>query len=173
MQGMISDKLVASIEKNAEKIIARWTERLSSDPATPSFSQDALQRFDAKAHMVIQELGEWISYDKPKEDIIRHYSQEGIGLFRLGIPLSEGVRAIILLKRTIWLFVLESSAFDSAMELHQVRELNDRASLFFDRAQYNFITGYMEEMQSRAKELWKLSDADTEKLFFKKSFYNL
>jgi hypothetical protein len=173
MQGMISDKLIASIEKNADKIIARWTERLSSDPATPSFSQDALQRFDAKAHMVIQELGEWISYDKPKEDIIRHYTQEGVGLFRMGIPLCEGVRAIILLKRTIWLFVLESSAFDSAMELHQVRELNDRASLFFDRAQYNFIIGYMEEMRNRAKELWKLSDADTEKLFFKKSFYSL
>jgi hypothetical protein len=59
------------------------------------------------------------------------------------------------------------------MELHQVRELNDRAALFFDRAQYNFITGYMEEMRNKAKELWKLSDADTEKLFFKKSFYNI
>ena len=87
-------------------------------------------------------------------------------LFRLGIPLCEGVRAIILLKRTLWLFVLESSALDSAMELHQVRELNDRASLFFDRAQYNFIGGYMEEMQIRARELWKLSDVDTDKVFF-------
>ena len=123
--------------------------------------------------MVIQELGVWISYDTPEEDIIRHYSQEGSGLFRLGIPLCEGVRAIILLKRTIWLFVLESSAFDSAMELHQVRELNDRSSLFFDRAQYNFISGYMEEMRNRARELWKLSDPDTEKLFFKKSFYSV
>ena len=166
MQGLLSDKLVGLIEKNTDKIIMRWTERLSSDPATPSFSQDALQRFDTKAHMVIQELGEWISYDKPKEDIIRHYSQEGRGLFRLGIPLCEGVRAIILLKRTLWLFVLESSAFDSAMELHQVRELNDRASLFFDRAQYNFISGYMEEMRIRAQELWKLSEVDTDKVFF-------
>jgi len=167
MQGMISDKLVTLIEKNADKIIMRWTERLSSDSATPSFSSDALNRFDSKAHMVIQELGEWISYDKPKEDIIRHYGQEGIGLFHLGIPLCEGVRALILLKRTIWLFVLESSLFESAMELHQMRELNDRASLFFDRAQYNFIMGYMEEMRNRAKKLWSLGDADTEKLFFK------
>ena len=172
MQGMISDKLIALIEKNADKIIARWTERLSSDPATPSFSQDALQRFDAKAHMVIQELGEWIGYDKPQEDIIRHYSQEGIGLFNLGIPLCEGARALILLKRTIWLFVLESSIFESAMELHQIRELNDRVALFFDRAQYNFIMGYMEEMRNRAQGLWKLSETDTEKVFFKKSFYN-
>ncbi len=173
MKGMISDKLVALIEKNADTIIKRWTERLISDPATPSFSSDALSRFDAKAHMVIQELGEWISYDKPKEDIIKHYSQEGVGLFRLGIPLCEGVRAIILLKRTIWLFVVDSSLFESAMEMHQMRELNDRASLFFDRAQYNFIRGYMEEMKNRAAQLWNASEADLEKLFFKKSFYDL
>jgi len=167
MHGMISDKLVALIEKNADKIILRWTERLSSDPATPSFSTDALSKFDAKAHMVIQELGVWISYDKPEEDIIRHYAQEGIGLFRMGIQLCEGVRALILLKRTLWLFVLESSLFESAIELHQMRELNDRASLFFDRAQYNFIKGYMEEMKNRAKQLCNLGDADMEKLFFK------
>ena len=84
-------------------------------------------------------------------------------LFRLGIPLCEGVRAIILLKRTLWLFVLESSAFDSAMELHQARELNDRV-------QYNFISGYMEEIRNRARELWKLSDVDTDKVFFRKNF---
>ena len=168
MQGMISDKLVALIEKNADKIIARWTERLSSDPATPSFPTDALGKFDNKAHMVIQELGEWISYDKPQKDIIRHYAQEGTGLFHLGIQLGEGVRALILLKRTIWLFVLESSLFESAVELHQMRELNDRAALFFDRAQYNFISGYMEAMRNRAKELWNLSDAEADKLFFKK-----
>jgi hypothetical protein len=167
MQGLISDKLVALIEKNADKIIRRWTERLSSDPATPSFSSDALDRFDTKAHMVMQELGEWISYDKPQEDIIRHYAQEGSGLFRLGIPLCEGARALILLKRTLWLFVLESSLFESAMELNQMRELNDRVALFFDRAQYNFIMGYMGEMEKRAKELLNLGDADAEKIFFK------
>ena len=123
MQGLISDKLVALIEQNADKIIRRWTERLSADPATPSFSSEALDRFDAKAHMVMQELGEWISYDKPQEDIIRHYAQEGSGLFRLGIPLCEGARALILLKRTLWLFVLESSLFESAMELLKIHLL--------------------------------------------------
>jgi hypothetical protein len=62
--------------------------------------------------------------------------------------------------------VLESSLFESAMELNQMRELNDRASLFFDRAQYNFIMGYMGEMKNRAKKLWNLGDADMEKVFF-------
>jgi len=169
MRGLISDKLVSLIENNADKLIKRWTELLSSDPGTLSFSPEALHKSNIKAHMVIKELGEWIGYEKPKEDIIRHYSQEGIGLFRMGIPLCEGVRALILLRRTIWLFVVDSSLFESAMELHQMRELNDRASLFFDRAQYNFINGYMDEMRRRAGELWGLGDADLKKLFFQKS----
>jgi hypothetical protein len=168
MKGLISDKLVTLIENNADIIIKRWIERLGADPSTPSFSPEALSKSTAKAHMVIKELGEWIGYDKPKEEITRHYSQEGIGLFRMGIPLSEGVRALILLRRTTWLFILDSNLFESAMEMHQTRELNDRASLFFDRAGLNFIDGYMEEMRRRAKELWNVSEADLGKLFFQK-----
>jgi len=166
MRGLISDKLVSLIEKNADTIIKRWTDILGSDPSTPSFSPEALHKSNVKAQMVIKELGEWIGYDKPKEEIMRHYSQEGIGLFRMGIPLCEGVRALVLLRRTIWLFVVDSSLFESPMELHQMRELNDRASLFFDRAQYNFINGYMDEMRRRAGETWNLGDADLAKLFF-------
>lgn len=167
MRGLISDKLVSLIEKNADKIINRWTDILSADASTPSFSAEALQKSNAKAHMVIRELGEWIGYDKPKEEIIRHYSQEGIGLFRMGIPLCEGMRALVLLRRTIWLFVIDSSLFESPMELHQMRELNDRALLFFDRAQYNFINGYMDEMRRHAAEMWNLSDAELQKIFFR------
>jgi len=169
MRGLISDKLVTLIENNADTIIKRWIERMVADPTTPSFSPEALEKSTAKVHMVIKELGEWIGYEKPKEDIIRHYSQEGIGLFRMGIPLNEGVRALVLLRRTIWLFILDSSFFESAVEMHQTRELNDRASLFFDRAQYNFINGYMDEMQRRAGELWHLGDSDLAKIFFHKA----
>ncbi len=90
----------------------------------------------------------------------------------MDIPLCEGIRALTLLKRALWLFVVYESAFESALELNQMRELNDRVVLFFDRAEYYFIRGYIEEMNKSIKERWNLSDNDTELIFFKKSFYN-
>ncbi len=168
---MISDKLVDLVVKNSDAIIERWIKRLKEDPATAALSEKDLNKFTLKANQVLHELGQWVSYETPKENVGREYALEGMGLFRLGIPLCEGVQALVLLKRMLWLFVMYESNFESALELNQMRELNDRVSLFFDRAIYYFIRGYTEEMNRRMKELWKLTDNDTENIFFKNSFY--
>jgi len=172
MEHLISDKLVRLIEKNSNIILERWLKRLKADPTTTSFSENDLKKFSIKARMVMEELGKWVGYTTPKEDVGRKYAEEGQGLFKMQIPLCEGIRALTLLKRTLWLFVVYESAFESALELNQMRELNDRIVLFFDRAEYYFIRGYMEAMNKSIKKLWNLSDNDTEMIFFKKSFYH-
>jgi hypothetical protein len=172
MEHLISDKLVRLIEKNSDTILKRWQDRLKADPATSSFTEKDLHKFALKAQMVMKELGKWVGYDTPKEDVGRKYAVEGGGLFNMNIPLCEGIRALTLLKRTLWLFVVYESAFETALELNQMRELNDRVVLFFDRAEYYFIRGYMEAMNNKIKETWDISDSDTEIIFFKKSFYN-
>jgi len=101
-----------------------------------------------------------------KEDVGKRYAAEGMELFRMRIPLCEVIRSMYLLRRTLWLFVVNESDFDSALQLHQMRELNDRVILFFDRAEYYVIRGYMEEMNRKIKELWNLKQEDTEKIFF-------
>ncbi|MCP4716572.1 MAG: hypothetical protein GY868_15735 [Deltaproteobacteria bacterium] len=171
MMDLISGKLVKLVEQNTDTILQRWIDRLKSDPATTSFSENDLQKFKNKARMVLEELGQWVSYETPKENVGRKYANEGMGLFRMKIPLCEGIRAMVLLKRTLWLFVVYESAFDSALKLNQMRELNDRVLLFFDRATYYFIRGYMEELNRKIKTLWNLSDEDTREVFFEKSFY--
>lgn len=170
---LISDKLVNLVEKNADVIIKKWTQNLLSDPTTSSFSElKKVKKVEEKARFVLGELGKWVSYDTDKVDIGRLYAKEGIDIFKMGIPLCEGLKALILLKRTLWLFVMYESNFDSVLELLQMRELNDRVVLFFDRAEYYLVRGYMEEMNKKMKKSWSLTDEDTEKIFFKKSFYN-
>jgi len=170
---LISDKLVTLIEKNADLIIDKWTQKLLSDPTTASFTErKKLKKVQEKARAILGNLGTWVSYDTDKVDIGRVYAREGIAMFKLGIPLCEGIKALILLKRILWLFVMDESSFDSVLELNQMRELNDRVVLFFDRAEYYLIRGYMEEMNRKMKKLWDLTEQDTEEIFFKKSFYN-
>jgi hypothetical protein len=90
----------------------------------------------------------------------------------MGVPLCEVFKSMGLLRNVLWLFVVNESGFDSAFQLHQMRELNDRIILFFDRVQYYITRGYMEAMNKKIKELWKLADDDTEKILFQNSFYN-
>ena len=171
MLRLISDKLVKLVEANSDIILQRWVERLKSDETTTSFNAADLEKFQNRARTALRELGQWVGYETPKENIGRKYVEEGRGLFRMHIPLCEGVRALVLLKRALWLFVEYESAFDSAVELNQMRELNDRVLLFFDRAIYYFIRGYMEEMNHEMKLLWNLTEQDTRQIFFDKSFY--
>ncbi len=166
----ISDKLVALVEKHHDDIIRRWIEIIKIDPATSTYQKD-IEYLGAKAKYIFKHIDRWIGYDTMKEDVGKRYAAEGMELFRMKIPLCEVIRSMYLLRRTLWLFVVNESDFDSALQLHQMRELNDRVILFFDRAEYYVIRGYMEEMNRKIKELWNLKQEDTEKVFFINSFY--
>ncbi|MBN1533026.1 MAG: hypothetical protein JXA20_10220 [Spirochaetes bacterium] len=169
---LISDKLVELVQKHSKTIVKRWSARLLSDPTTSGYSQKNIKFAESEAVDLLENMGRWISYDTAKEEIGRRYANEGIELFKMGIPLCEVIRAMYVLRRTLWLFVENESAFDSAFQLHQMRELNDRVILFFDRAEYYVIRGYMEEMHRKLKDLSSINKEDVEKIFFERSFYN-
>jgi len=166
----ISEKLVELVEKHYDDIIKRWIEIIKIDPTTSTYQKD-IEYLGAKAKYILKHIDRWISYDTMKEDVGKRYAAEGMELFRMQIPLCEVIRSMYLLRRTLWLFVVNESDFDSVLQMHQMRELNDRVILFFDRAEYYVIRGYMEEMNRKIKELWKLKQEDTEKIFFINSFY--
>ena len=172
MTHLISDKLVELVEKHSDEILKRWTTRLLSDPETSSYSTTHAKYIEDKARGVLKHLGQWVSYETSKEEVGRRYAAEGIELFRMSIPLCEGMRAIMVLRRTLWNFVLNESAFDSAFQLHQMQELSDRVILFFDRAQFYMVRGYTEAMHKKFQEYCSLSPEDDAQIFFEKSFYN-
>lgn len=167
---LISDTLVELVEKNNDVIVKRWLQLLKIDPTTASYHHN-IEYLGKKAKEILQYFNKWVSYDTVKEDVGKRYAEEGMATFRMKIPLCEVIRSMYLLRRTLWLFVVNESAFDSAFQLHQMRELNDRVILFFDRAEYYLIRGYMEEMNRKIKETWNLKPEDTEKIFFPNSFY--
>jgi hypothetical protein len=172
MMHLISDKLVELVQKHSDEIIKRWMVRLENDPTTSGYTKKNIEFFAAKANNILQNLGQWVSYDTSKEEVGKRYAVEGIEAFKKEIPLCEVIRGMYTLRRILWLFVVDESAFDSAFQLHQMRELNDRVILFFDRAEYYLIRGYMEEMNRKAKEIWGLKAEDTDKIFISRSFYN-
>ncbi len=172
MMRLISDKLIEFVEKNRNVILKEWTNRILDDPTTSSFTKEHLDFVRDKAEYVLKNLSQWVGYDTTKEDIGRRYAAEGKEFFERKIPLCEVFRATVLLRRVLWLFVVNESGFDSAFQLHQMRELNDRVILFFDRAHYYVVRGYMEAMHKKVKELWNLTDEDTENILFEQSFYN-
>jgi hypothetical protein len=114
-----------------------------------------------------------MSSQATRADIGRWYAAQGESFFKMGIPLCEVYRSFVLLKNILQKFVeQETVQFDSAIQVNMLREFQQNVDFFFEQAFYYLIRGYAEAMNERMKDLWNLSEKDTAKVFFGKSFYN-
>jgi len=77
---------------------------------------------------------------------MKHFSDLGRKRFEDGIPLHEVIMFLMLIKRHLWLYLLEKHFFESSYELLKSLEMNNRVVLFFDRAILAASMGYEDEL---------------------------
>ena len=146
---MISQKFVELIERHAEKISRQWVEDVGQNVNTPFYHTIDRDKLGERGQVMYKNLSNWLAVSTPKEMIADFYRKWGRERFEEGIPLSQLVYAFILFRRHLWLFILHSGFFDTAIELLRALELNNRVILFFDRALHNIVMGYEEAQKHR------------------------
>jgi len=147
---MISEKMIAMIKDNADELTKRLCKDLLSREETKSYQKLNEELVHERVFDVYSRLDSWLARDKKKGEIKDHYNKLGKKRFKEGIPLMELVMALMLIKRHLWLYVLEKHLFDSSYEFQQALEFNNRVVLFFDRAIYFATMGYEEELRKLA-----------------------
>jgi hypothetical protein len=156
---MLSTKLIELIETHAEGLTREALADLATNPRTPSFRLVPSDELQARIFATYHNLGKWIG--DPHDDGVRaEYESWGARRLREGIPLSEIVYALILIKHHLRRFVrdyglLELSGDRSVpgdligLQLYGVQELNYMVGDFFDRAMYYLARGYEHEANLR------------------------
>jgi hypothetical protein len=99
-------------------------------------------KLSERAYRVFSQLGKWISRETTREDVARDYMALGAQRREEGFALSEIIRALILIRRNLWRKVMDEGLLDTSYDLYQAIELNDRVTLFFDRAIFYTALGY-------------------------------
>ncbi len=135
-------RLIELIEQNADELTRNFMRDVRIHSSTPTYHTWDENELYTRAFNVYSQLGKWISRETSKEEIARHYQELGAQRKKEGFALSEVVLAIIMTRRHLWLKVLGEGLLDTALDLNQAMELNNRVILFFDRAIYNTILGY-------------------------------
>lgn len=148
---MISEKLVALIENDADTLTKHWLTDVRANPSTPTYHTFSEEKLYKRAHLVYSQLSHWISRETSKEEIRSYYTKLGQERFKEGFALHEVVSAIVLLKRHLWIHILSDGQLSTAFELYQSLEMNNRVVLFFDRAIYYTIVGYEEAVRVEVK----------------------
>jgi hypothetical protein len=144
---MIYSKLVKLIEDNQEELTKRSYKELRSRDETLRYRNVPEDILKERISDVYSRLIAWLNKEKKAGDNRKYYVDLGKRRFAEGIPLSEVVIAFMLLKRHLWLFVMEKQFFDSTYECYQALELNNKVVLFFDRVIYFTALGYEEELE--------------------------
>lgn len=144
---MISEKMVNLIKENASTLTDRVMKDILSREETRGYRNLNKEILAERVFDVFNRLDSWLMGDKAKAEVRSHYMALGKQRFHEGITLHELVMALMLIKRHLWLYVLEKQFFDSSFEMHQALEFNNRVVLFFDRAIYFSTMGYERELR--------------------------
>ena len=148
---MISAHLVELIQNHAPQLTSDTVADLVTNPRTPSFRQVPTLDLEGRIFNVYNHLGDWISAGHTFAEA--EFEEWGRRRFGQGIPLSEIVYAVLVIKQHLSRYILEHGLLDAAfprveqdyvlpMHLHSLQELNGMVGSFFDRALYHLARGH-------------------------------
>jgi len=141
---MLSVRLVQLIEDHAEELTQELIRDLQSNPRTPHYHQLTYDELHYRTYAVYKNLGHWIS-QRSEEPIAANYADLALRRYTEGVPLDELVYALISTKNHLYTYIRTSGLMDSAVELHQERELRHLVGHFFDSAIYHAVKAYQHE----------------------------
>ena len=156
MRRAIQDRLMQMCEKCDDQIAERWYETLNTNRRTSSYSVMPKPVCLRHAVSVYKNLGKmYFAQDsyKTAQDLldVDGFAEDN---YARGIPLSEVLYALILMRRHIWLYAEFQALFDSAEDLYPLLKSINRLLLLFDYAT-NITACKYEKMSAAAKKAAK------------------
>jgi hypothetical protein len=140
---MLISNLMLSIESHAEKLTADFVKDLETNRKTSHFARMAHEDLTRGASTLYARLADWLG-EKHTDELEANFKSRARRQRQAGIPLSEIVYAVILLKKQVWEFVKRNAVVDSIGDLYQRDEAFVLIGEFFDRLLYVTTQGYEE-----------------------------
>jgi len=146
---VLSARLIRVIEEHAEPLTRGVLDDLAANPRTPHYHDLPPDELHRRVYDVYHNLGRWLG-EKTEEHLEETYGGLGRNRYREGVPLSEVVYALVLIKEHLREYIRAVGLVDSAVELYLEEELHLSIGSFFDRALYHMVKGYETEATPRA-----------------------
>lgn len=152
---MIAAKLVELIEIHSPQLTRDVARDLMSNERTRSFRAVRESDLEQRVFQLLHHLGNWIGAPH-SEQVKAEFKDWGRRRFDQGIPLSELISAIIVLKQHLRQYIADNGIVDASfpriegdyvmpLHLHSLQELNARIGQFFDEALYELARGWEEQ----------------------------
>jgi hypothetical protein len=148
----LEKQLVEVIDDKEEEVALTWFREVRDSNYVPTLNNLSEDEALSIARSVYDSLRKWLM-DKSGIDVKDTFITFGEMQFRRGFRMEEMVQIIILLKRYLWLQLLQMGLMTTNLNIYQVLELNNKVVLFYDRSIYFALVGYREASSSRAHSM--------------------
>jgi len=157
---VIGAKMIELVEIHSPRLTADVVDDLLTNQRTRGFSAVPRSDLEPRVSELLHHLGNWIG--DPQSDRTRaEFTEWGRTRFDQGIPLSELVFAIIIIKQHLHRYIGDNGLVDASfprveadyilpLHLHSLQELNLQVGRFFDEALYALAVGYEERARTEA-----------------------
>lgn len=142
-----ASKLVDVTEHHAEEIARQWLKAVRTNPKTPSYRDIPEEQAIRQAVNFYTNFRGMIFADDPYEAARQFIVPFAERRYREGIPLSEAVYALTLMRRHMWLYAEFQSLFITGLECQQAVESLNRTILMFDYVVYAMNETYQKLMR--------------------------
>jgi hypothetical protein len=146
---MIAYRLVRLIEAHSDQLAEGLLFKLRQDPKTCCYGDVSTREFHDRVIDIYQHLGEWL-LGRTEPEIENRYTEIGRRRAAQGVPLSQLICAINLVKQHLLDFLKEESTQDKPVEILGELEVLQLLESFFDRAIYYAALGYERGQAARA-----------------------
>ena len=143
-QKALSDRLMDLCSQHAEQIAEQWHKSVTKSSHTHSFSGNPKESCLRHATFLYKNLRRMYFADNPYQEVLSVldatvYAEEQYGR---GVPLTEAVYALILMRRYVWLYAETSDLFNTASDMYLALQSTNRILLLFDYAVYIVVDKY-------------------------------
>jgi hypothetical protein len=139
---VLSNRLVELIEQNADQLTKRWMKIVRTHEGTPTYHTYDEDKLYGRAYSVYSQLGKWISAETTDDEVKAIYTALGAQRRKEGFNVSELLEALLVTRQVLWSKVESEGLLDTALDLNQALDLNDRVVAFFDRCAVYAARGY-------------------------------
>jgi len=146
---VLSARLIKLIEEHAEDLTREVLRDLAGNARTPSYNSLPADEMHRRVYDVYHNLGRWLG-DKTEEHLESTFGGLGRRRHAEGVPLSEAVYALVLIKDHLRGYIRAVGLVDSTVELYLEEELHLQIGNFFDNAMYQTVKGYEAAATSHA-----------------------
>jgi hypothetical protein len=138
---MLAYRLVRLIETHSEQLAKGLFDKLKTCDKCKNFARVPSDELQQRVNEVYHHLGEWL-LGRTESEVERRYRAIGERRAHQGVPLSELIWIISLMKENLIDFLQHETIEDKPVEVFGELEILKLLEQFFDRASYYAALGH-------------------------------